>query len=510
MLYNKIRFITFRRLCALAVAMALTVLTAANSPAQVDIQPKDFVDATTFASLKIDTQAAAIDKLPVRFQDVSQGFYQRVENLLKSAQGAPLILTASVPQSSDGTVWRLIAPTSIAEGDLKRHAFLANSRLEKLIESLSVFSSNSLKQFSRRYPLSTVDRQAWEQCSASTAKAPVQVLVVMPEYFRNALVELQPTLPESLGGIPSSVLADGLLWMSLGYVPNSGELTITVQSKSDQAAKALVEILPQVLAAGSNMKAPYSQIAKLAAHKFDTTRATISSSQVRLQVKLTEADMSDGMLGSTFKSVFGNLSSGQRLNKLKVILLAIHNFESANRQLPPLKEYRNQDGTSKLSWRVHLLPYLGEVDLYEKFRLNEAWDSPHNKPLLEQLPECYRMTGFQEWTDKLPVGYTTILAPSGKDTALGSTDVVTFSKIQDGTSNTVFLVEVKPEKAVPWTSPQDYVYEPKNPLAGVFLDADGKAAFGFGDGSAQFLDGNLAKETYDHLFRRSDGNAIKW
>ena len=51
---------------------------------------------------------------------------------------------------------------------------------------------------------------------------------------------------------------------------------------------------------------------------------------------------------------------------------------------------------------------------------------------------------------------------------------------------------------------------PKDPLAGVFLDADGKAAFGFGDGSAQFVNGNLAKQTYDYLFRRSDGNAIKW
>jgi hypothetical protein len=109
----------------------------------------------------------------------------------------------------------------------------------------------------------------------------------------------------------------------------------------------------------------------------------------------------------------------------------------------------------------------------------------------------------------MPAGYTTILAPSGKDSALGSKDVVTFSTILDGTSNTVFLVEVKPENAVPWTKPQDYDYDPKKPLAGIQLDSDGKFVIGMGDGSALMLGDNLPVETYDFLFRRSDGNAIR-
>ena len=37
--------------------------------------------------------------------------------------------------------------------------------------------------------------------------------------------------------------------------------------------------------------------------------------------------------------------------------------------------------------RVALLPYLDQKPLYEKFHLDEPWDGPHNKGLVEQIPE---------------------------------------------------------------------------------------------------------------------------
>ncbi|MCS7469716.1 DUF1559 domain-containing protein [Stieleria sp. ICT_E10.1] len=44
----------------------------------------------------------------------------------------------------------------------------------------------------------------------------------------------------------------------------------------------------------------------------------------------------------------------------------------------------------KLSWRVHLLPFLGEEALYAEFKLDEPWDSEHNKRLLDRMPAVYR------------------------------------------------------------------------------------------------------------------------
>jgi hypothetical protein len=57
-------------------------------------------------------------------------------------------------------------------------------------------------------------------------------------------------------------------------------------------------------------------------------------------------------------------------------------------QLPPAA-LRSQDGTPLLSWRVLLLPYLGEKHLYERFHLDEPWDGPHNSKLLAHMPRVY-------------------------------------------------------------------------------------------------------------------------
>src|SRR5262249_29159759 len=42
-----------------------------------------------------------------------------------------------------------------------------------------------------------------------------------------------------------------------------------------------------------------------------------------------------------------------------------------------------------LSWRVAILPYIGQRALYQRFRLNEPWDSKHNKKLLAQMPKVF-------------------------------------------------------------------------------------------------------------------------
>ena len=42
-----------------------------------------------------------------------------------------------------------------------------------------------------------------------------------------------------------------------------------------------------------------------------------------------------------------------------------------------------------LSWRVHLLPYIGHEALFRQFKLNEPWDSPSNRALLSQMPDVY-------------------------------------------------------------------------------------------------------------------------
>jgi hypothetical protein len=77
----------------------------------------------------------------------------------------------------------------------------------------------------------------------------------------------------------------------------------------------------------------------------------------------------------------------QSKNNLQQINSAIRKYLGENKKLPAV--VYNKEGKPLHSWRVLLLPYLGENQLYKEFKLNEPWDSPHNKPLLQKIPKVY-------------------------------------------------------------------------------------------------------------------------
>jgi RNA polymerase sigma factor (sigma-70 family) len=80
------------------------------------------------------------------------------------------------------------------------------------------------------------------------------------------------------------------------------------------------------------------------------------------------------------------------LGNLKKIVLAMHNYESVNGQFPT--DVTDRTGKTLLSWRVELLPYLDQDDLYKQIKRNESWDSEHNLKLLATMPEVFRV-GFE-------------------------------------------------------------------------------------------------------------------
>ena len=77
------------------------------------------------------------------------------------------------------------------------------------------------------------------------------------------------------------------------------------------------------------------------------------------------------------------------MDNLTSITTGILNFASARGRLPAHAIY-STSGEPLLSWRVSLLPYLGYVDLYNRFHLDEPWDSPHNRQLLKPMPSEFR------------------------------------------------------------------------------------------------------------------------
>lgn len=68
---------------------------------------------------------------------------------------------------------------------------------------------------------------------------------------------------------------------------------------------------------------------------------------------------------------------------------ALAAYRAEHGALPPLAADAS-GGQALHSWRVLILPYLDEQDLYNQFHLNEPWDSEHNLRVAEHCPDVYR------------------------------------------------------------------------------------------------------------------------
>ena len=75
-------------------------------------------------------------------------------------------------------------------------------------------------------------------------------------------------------------------------------------------------------------------------------------------------------------------------NDLKQIGLAMLEYQAKNGSLPP-PYTQSPEGKPLLSWRVLLLPYLEQKNLFDQFHQDEPWDSPHNLALLQVEPRIY-------------------------------------------------------------------------------------------------------------------------
>ena len=79
-------------------------------------------------------------------------------------------------------------------------------------------------------------------------------------------------------------------------------------------------------------------------------------------------------------------------DQLKIIGQALHSYLHDHGTYPPAA-LLNADGRRTVSWRVLILPYLGEKALYDRFDLDKPWDDPVNLCLLREMPDVYRKSG---------------------------------------------------------------------------------------------------------------------
>ena len=141
------------------------------------------------------------------------------------------------------------------------------------------------------------------------------------------------------------------------------------------------------------------------------------------------------------------------MNNMKNIVLALLNHEAAKKTYPA---YANFDAAGKplLSWRVHILPFIEQEALYKQFRMDEPWDSEHNKQLIPLMPAL-----FLDPSSRLSPadGKTHYVGVLGEGRLFdGSAQGRKMATIMDGTSNSIAFVQTGDAGAVTWTKPQDW------------------------------------------------------
>jgi hypothetical protein len=191
-------------------------------------------------------------------------------------------------------------------------------------------------------------------------------------------------------------------------------------------------------------------------------------------------------------------------NDLRQIGLAVHSYHDANNRLPTTN-LRGADGKALLSWRVAILPYVEQDALYRQFKLDEPWDSPANKKLIDKMPRLYHGTDAA----LNAAGKTTVVVPSGKNTLSPPRGGrLRMTGITDGTSNTILALVGDPARAVEWTKPDDLPFDPADPLKGVARPGADAIDVLMADGQAKRLSPRIEPKTFAALLTPAGGEAV--
>jgi hypothetical protein len=170
----------------------------------------------------------------------------------------------------------------------------------------------------------------------------------------------------------------------------------------------------------------------------------------------------------------------------------------------PAAAIRGAGNEPLLSWRVAILPFVDQTALYDQFHLDEPWDSSHNSQFLDQMPDVYRSIGNRR------DGSTSFLVFVGGRSVFDREKGPRLAEIRDGTANTLLCVEAGPDKAVPWTKPEDLEVVQSNPMAALGQIAEDGFLAAICDGSVRQIRKDIDTAQFLSLITCDGGEPFVW
>ena len=192
-------------------------------------------------------------------------------------------------------------------------------------------------------------------------------------------------------------------------------------------------------------------------------------------------------------------------SNLSRIAQAMRNYHDTYGSFPPAVTY-SADGKPMHSWRVLLLPFLGEGGLSARYNRNEPWDSPANSQLLSRMPKVYACPSSPP-----ELGVTHYAVPVGPRTMFPPERGVAAREITDGTSATLMVIETF-GTSLNWMAPVDMTVSAgvpgAQPVAFSSLHTGGFHV-SLADGSVRYLSYDVATpQVLDAMLSRDGGEAV--
>ncbi|MGH7172771.1 MAG: DUF1559 domain-containing protein [Gemmataceae bacterium] len=156
-----------------------------------------------------------------------------------------------------------------------------------------------------------------------------------------------------------------------------------------------------------------------------------------------------------------------------------------------------------LSWRVAILPFFEQQNIYNQFKLDEPWDSPNNIKLLANMPKIYTLPG----DDKTKPYHTHYQVFVDNGAAFDKTQGHNIEDFPDGISNTILIVEA--ENAVPWTKPEDVPFDPSKRMVPLMSRHFGSVIHvSLADGSVRRVVPEISENTFKAAITRNGNDAL--
>jgi hypothetical protein len=137
----------------------------------------------------------------------------------------------------------------------------------------------------------------------------------------------------------------------------------------------------------------------------------------------------------------------QSASNLAIISIGLLNYHHAYGRFPP-PYIAADDGTPMHSWRVLVLPFIEESDIYGQYRFDEPWNGSHNIRLVDKMASVFSST-----SKRANGGNTSYFAVIGPETMWAPGRIVTDRDIPNGMSR-IALVEIDGPN-ISWMEPRD-------------------------------------------------------